>query len=327
MRARLMKSAARSPNGSGTKRGSRALKVIKKAITKAVAMVASLLAAMAWLLAFAEPISITDDSGKVVTLLKPAERIVTLAPSLTELAFAAGAGGKLVAVSAYSDFPAVAKALPQIADASGVSLEGLLAIKPDLVIAWKSGNREADIKRVVELGIPVLVLEVARLADVSQAIRAIGKLADTAGVADKAASRIDGAFDDLRRINRGKARISVFFEVSRLPLMTINRHHAIDEVISLCGGKNVFRDQVPLVFTPSLEELFRLQPQAILFPANEATPPWPQYRGLKAWDEQRIYQVGADALMRTGPRLVQGAQQVCAELDQARHSLAVNSDK
>ncbi len=322
-----MKNGPRSPNGSGTELGSRALVVIAQAMTKAAATVASLLAAMAWLPAFASPISIADDTGKVVTLTRPAERIVTLAPSLTELAFAAGAGGKLVAVSAYSDFPAAAQALPQVADAAGVSLEGLLAIKPDLVIAWESGNRAADIERVAALGIPVFVLEVARLADVSKAIRAIGKLADTASVADKAASQIDGAFDKLRRTNSDKAKVRVFFEISRLPLMTINRQHAIDEVISMCGGENIFRDQLPLVFTPSLEELFRLQPQAILFPANEVTPPSPQYRGLKAWDQQHIYRVGADVLLRTGPRLVAGAQQVCAALDQARRPTAPVEDK
>ena len=318
-----MKSGSRSPNGSGTKRGSQAPGVIAPAMTKATAYVASLLAAMVWMPAFAAPISITDDNGNLITLLKPAERIVTLAPSLTELAFAAGAGGKLVAVSAYSDFPAAAQTLPQVADAAGVSLEGLLAIKPDLVIAWKSGNRAADIERVAALGIPVFVLEVSRLADVSKAIRVIGKLADTAGVADQAASQIDGAFDKLRRTNSDKAKVRVFFEISRLPLMTINRRHAIDEVISMCGGENIFRDKLPLVFTPSLEELFRLQPQVILFPANEVIPPSPQYRGLKAWDQQHIYRVGADALLRTGPRLLEGAQQVCAALDQARRPLAV----
>ncbi|HEX9392578.1 MAG TPA: cobalamin-binding protein [Usitatibacteraceae bacterium] len=282
--------------------------------------VLALLTALALPCASAQAVSVVDDNGKVVALAKPAERIVSLAPSLTELIFAAGAGGKLVAVSAYSDFPAAAKGLPQVADAAGVSLEALLALKPDLVIAWKSGNRDTDIKRVAEFGVPVFVLEVAKLADVPQAIRAIGKLGGTTAIAEPEARRIEGRFETLRRANLGKRKVRMFFEISRLPLMTVNRHHAIDEVISLCGGVNVFRDQVPLVFTPSLEELFRLQPEAILYPANEPTPPAPQYRGLRAWDEQRIYQVGADALLRTGPRLAEGARQVCAALDRARAS-------
>ncbi len=266
----------------------------------------------------AQTVSVVDDAGKIVTLAAPAARIVTLAPSLTELTFAAGAGDKLVAVSAYSDFPPDAKALPQVADVAGVSFEALLALKPDLVIAWKSGNRETDIRRVGELGIPVFVLEVARLADVAQAIRTIGKLSGRSAVAEPVAERIAEEFAALRQANADKAKVRVFFEIARLPLMTINRNHAIDEVISLCGGENIFREQAPLVFTPSLEELFRLQPQAIIYPSNEPTAPAPQYRGLQAWENRRIYQVAADDLLRTGPRLVQGAQQVCAALDNAR---------
>ena len=272
----------------------------------------------------AAPVSVTDDIGSVVMLPKPAERIATLAPSLTELVYTAGAGGKLVAVSAYSDFPAAAKNLPQIADAAGVSLEALLAIKPDLVIAWKSGNREADIRRVAELGIPVLVLEVAHLSDVPRAIRMIGRLAATENSAEAAAGQIDAAFNTLRLANRDKPKVTVFFEISRLPLMTINRHHAIDEVISLCAGENIFRDKSPLVFVPSMEELIQRQPEAVLFPADEMKPPSQQYSSLRAWDAKRIYRVGADVLLRTGPRLVEGAQQVCAALDQARRSTAAS---
>lgn len=266
----------------------------------------------------AAPISLRDDSGALVTLPKPAQRIVTLAPSLTELVYASGAGARLVAVSAYSDFPAAAKTLPRVADAAGVSLESLLAIKPDLVIAWKSGNRAADIKRVLELGIPVFVVEVARLADVPLAMRTIGALAGTGDIAEQAAHQFESDVDELRRASRNKKTVSVFFEISQQPLMTINRNHAIDEVIALCGGENVFRDQDSLVFTTSLEELFRLQPQAILFPANEEKAPFAQYRGLKAWEQKRIYRIGADELLRTGPRLATGAQQVCAALEQAR---------
>ena len=266
----------------------------------------------------AAPISLRDDTGAVVTLPQPAERIASLAPSLTELVYAAGAGTRLVAVSAYSDFPAAAKTLPQVVDAAGVSLESLLAFKPDLVIAWKSGNRPADIKRVLELGIPVFVIEVARLADVPLAMRTIGVLAGTGDIAEQAARQFERDVDKLRRASRNKKTVSVFFEISQQPLMTINRNHAIDEVIALCGGDNIFRDQSTLVFTASLEELFRLQPQAILFPANEEKAPFAQYRGLKAWAQKRIYRVGADELLRTGPRLVMGAQQVCAALERAR---------
>jgi ABC-type Fe3+-hydroxamate transport system substrate-binding protein len=271
--------------------------------------------------ASAPAIAVNDDNGQHLVLAAPARRIITLAPSLTELAFVAGAGDRVVAVSAWSDYPRAALRLPQVADAAGVSLEALLELRPDLVIAWKSGNREIDIKRIAAFGIPVLVLEVAHLADISRAVRAIGTLAGSDQKASAAAMKIDDTLASLRTANQGKRRVTVFFEISRLPLMTVNRHHAIDEVISLCGGENIFRSKELLVFSPTMEELVRLQPQVILFPANQAVAPATDYRGLQAWANQRIYRVSADALLRTGPRMVEGAVDVCTRLDEARESL------
>jgi iron complex transport system substrate-binding protein len=138
--------------------------------------------------AHAENIASIDDAKQSITLTKPAQRIITLAPSLTELAFAAGAGDKLVAVSAYSDYPASAKKLPQVSDASGVSFESLLALKPDLVLAWKSGNRASDLQRIRDFGIPVFAIEIERMNDVPLALRNIGLLVNTSPISERAAT-------------------------------------------------------------------------------------------------------------------------------------------
>ena len=270
-----------------------------------------------------QAISAIDDAKLTVTLQQPAQRIVTLAPSLTELAFAAGVGDKVIAVSSYSDYPLSAKKLPQISDASGVSLEALLALKPDLVIAWKSGNRATDLQRIRDFGIPVFAIEIERMNDVPRALRNIGLLAGVKEPSERAAVEFEQKVEALRRANSNKSKVSVFFEISREPLMTVNRDHAISEVIRLCGGENAFADATPLVFVAPLEELFRKQPDAIIYTASEKREeaPWPRYRGLAAATGKRIYRVASDPILRAGPRLAEGAAQVCAALDLARRAM------
>lgn len=273
-----------------------------------------------------QAISVIDDAKQIVTLQQPAQRIIALAPSLTELAYAAGAGDKLVAVSAYSDYPSSAKKLPQVSDAAGVSFEALLALKPDLVLAWKSGNRASDLERIRGFGIPVFALEIEHMNDVPRALRNIGVLAGLTNPGERAAVEFEQKIAALRKVSSAKSKISVFFEISREPLMTVNRDHAISEVIRLCGGVNVFADVTPLVFVAPLEELFRKQPNTIIYTVSEKREesPWPRYRGLMAWDAKRIYRVASDPILRAGPRLAEGAAQVCAALDQARQSLIKN---
>jgi iron complex transport system substrate-binding protein len=264
-----------------------------------------------------------DDSGRAVLVAAPAARIISLAPSLTELAFAVGAGEKVVGVSAYSDTPAAAKTRPIIADAGGVNLEALLALKPDLVLAWKSGNRPQDIERIRGLNIPVYVVEIAKLSDVPRSLRDIGTLAQTSSVADSAAQKFEDDIARLRKAHASVKRVSVFFEISRQPLMTINANHVIDEIITLCGGVNVFRDLPVLVPQPSLEALFAKQPDVILY-AAEATSnnaaPWERYRGLNAYAQKRVLRVAPDPILRAGPQLAQGARDVCAAIDEARRA-------
>lgn len=272
----------------------------------------------------AQTITSIDDAKQSITLAKPAQRIITLAPSLTELAFAAGAGDKLVAVSSYSDYPASAKKLPQVSDASGVSFESLLALKPDLVLAWKSGNRGSDLQRIRDFGIPVFAIEIERMNDVPRALRNIGLLAGASIISERAATDFEQRIETLRVANAAKSKVSVFFEISREPLMSVNRDHAISEIIRLCGGENSFADMAPLVFVTPLEVLFSKQPDAIIYTSSDASEKIPssRYRGLKALDAKRIYRIPADPILRTGPRMAEGAANVCAALDQTRQSIA-----
>lgn len=271
-----------------------------------------------------------DDAGRPKVITYSARRVVTLAPSLTELVYAAGAHGQLVGVSAYSDFPEGATFKPKVADATGVSFEALLALKPDLVLAWKGGTRPADITRLESLGINVFVIDIRSLADVPRVLRTIGKLTGRPRVSDtpeRVAAIFESKLEILQLANKDKMRVRVFFEISQMPLMTINGQHFISETLKLCGGVNVFSDVVQVVLEPSREVLLRRGADAILRPASihkDIARDKALYSGLAAYGNSRIYALNADWILRPGPRVLLAAEEICTALDSARSSMAAD---
>ena len=269
-----------------------------------------------------------DDAGRPKVITSSARRVVTLAPSLTELVYAAGAHEQLVGVSAYSDFPEGAKRKPQVADAAGVSFEALLDLKPDLVLAWKGGTRPVDIARLESLGVNVFVMEIGTLADVPRALRTIGKLTGRQKYDDtpeRAATTFESKLETLHSANKGKSPVRIFFEISQMPLMTISGQHFIAEAIKLCGGVNVFADVAQVVIEPSREELLQRGADAILRPTSthrDVARDRGLYAGLAAYTYDRIYALNADWVLRPGPRVLLAAEQICTALDRARTSMA-----
>lgn len=275
--------------------------------------------------ASAAEIVITDDRGVTLKLSAPARRIVALAPSITELVYAAGAGARLAAVPRFSDFPPQAAALPQIGDASSIDAERVLSLKADLVIGWKSGNRAADIARLERLGFKLFVIEPATLADVPRVLRAIGVLADTGAKAETAARAFESGVETLRARHAGAPKVRVFYEIWHQPLMTVNSRHMISDVIRLCGGDNIFAELPVLTPVVSLEDVIARRPQAVLgggsaVSADELAALWRKHGELAGLGGLPALRVDPDAIQRQTPRVLQGAQMVCAHLDTVRKS-------
>ncbi len=267
--------------------------------------------------------ALTDADGRTVALAVPATRVVTVAPSLTELVYAAGAGGRLVGVSAYSDFPQAAQALPAVADAAGISLEALLALRPDLVLTWKSGTRESDVQKIRAARIPVFAIEVVQLDDVPKALRAIGQLTGGETAAEAAAAGFQKHIGALRAANTGKPVVRTFVEISALPLMTVSNKHFISEAIRACGGVNVFGEVQQLVFQPSRESLLARKADLVLFARGNAKERHDEamYQGLAAARDGLVLPLTADYIFRPGPRLQYAVDEVCTAMDAARHKL------
>jgi iron complex transport system substrate-binding protein len=270
-----------------------------------------------------EALEVRDDRGKTLRLTAPAVRIISLAPHLTEIAFAAGA--KLIAVSAYSDYPPEAQRLPRVGDGARVDIERILTLKPDLVLAWKSGNQAGDIARLERLGIPVWVSEASQLADIPRLLRDVAKLAGTAAEGGRAASDFESELQRLRNRYSGPSRkqqpVRVFYEIWHQPLLTINGAHMISDAITLCGGKNVFADVPVLTPAVSLESVLAVRPHLVLGggSANGETDFRTRWRSmpLAALRAVPAHYIAPDSIQRQSPRIIGGIRSICAQVDAA----------
>ncbi len=266
-----------------------------------------------------------DDRGQAIEFVNPPQRIISLAPNITELLFAVGAGSHVVAVSEYSDHPADALALPKVANALGVDFERVLDLRPDLVIAWLSGNGRRVIDRLEHLGIRVFVTEPRRFADVERLLSVFGQIAGSPREGSSQAARFREQVASLRDRYAWKSSMSVFYQLSQRPLMTINREHIISELLTLCGGDNVFADYRLLAPTVNIEDVMKRDADVILISStvpnvNQVRAQWLMMTDLKAAKTKRVFVVDADLINRQTPRLVQGAEQICLLIDRARSS-------
>ena len=270
---------------------------------------------------------VTDDAGRVVRLHAPAQRIVSLAPHATELLFAAGAGRRVVGVSAFSDYPQAARSLPQVSGGMRLDMERILALKPDLAVGWRTGNTRADLDKLAALGIPVFFAEPQRLDAVPETLLRLGLLAGSEREAKSAAAAYREELARLRARYRERRPVRVFFQISLQPLMTLNHAHLTSDLLALCGGRNVFATYDLIAPEVSVEAVMLQDPDAILFSDELGTADgmrdwWSQRVSLRAVRAKRVYVVPATLVLRQSPRVLQGVQQVCEALDAARASLA-----
>ena len=270
---------------------------------------------------------VTDDAGRAVRLHAPARRIVGLAPHATELLFAAGAGARVVGVSAFSDYPQAARGLPQVSGGMRLDMERILALKPDLAVGWQTGNTRADLDRLAALGIPVFFAEPQRLDAVPETLLRLGHLAGSERAAESAAAAYRDELARLRARYRERRPVRVFFGISMQPLMTLNQAHLVSDLLALCGGRNVFAAYDLLAPEVSVEAVLLQDPDVILFSDELGTAEgvrdwWRERVSLRAVRAGRVYSVPASLVLRQTPRVLQGAQRVCDALDAARVSLA-----
>ena len=265
----------------------------------------------------------TDDTDSTVRLEAPAGRIVALAPHVVELLYAAGAGNHVLGAVSYSDHPAAAKKLPRVGGYNRLDLEAILALEPDLVVGWASGNPPGQLERLREMGVPVYLTEPRGLQTIARNIERLGRLAGTADSAEQAARRFRQEAAALSERYGGRPPVRVFYQVWHQPLMTVDGEHLITRVIERCGGENVFQDLEGLAAPVTREAVLAEDPEAIIASGmGEARPEWldqwRQWPELTAVRRGNLFFVPPSLLQRHGPRIIEGMRQLCQHLETAR---------
>ena len=287
-----------------------------------MALLALVAACVASLDASHAAVSATDDAGNVVTLARPALRIVSLAPHATEILFAAGAGDRVVGVVAHSDYPPEARKLARVGDANALDLERIFALAPDLVVAWPY-TMPSQLATLRARGATTFVSDPKTIAGIASDIEALGVLAGTEAVAHSNADALRTRLAALSaRYQRAKP-IRVFYEVWHEPLQTIGGAHLISQAIALCGGANVFGAQTLAAPSVSFEAVAAARPEAIVGGSDDGTRPkwldeWKRLPDIPAVRYDNLFAANGDLMHRSGPRFVAGVEALCATLDAAR---------
>jgi len=247
------------------------------------------------------------------------QRIVSVAPNLTEMLFAAGAADQVVGVSAYSDFPESATRLPQIGDAFRLDYEKIVALAPTVAVVWETGTPAGVTERLQGLGIRVVSIPTRRLDDIATGLVTLGALAGTPDVAEQAARDYRARIAALRARYHGRPTVRVFVQIDDVPLYTVGGPHLITEILGLCGGENVFADAAAQALPVDLESVLARAPDVILSAdAGDPAPYWQRFGRIPAVAAGNVYRSRADLLARPSSRIADGAVDVCARLDEAR---------
>ena len=292
-----------------------------------LARILALTATLLFQCAYATAVTVEDDSGRTVTLAQPAQRIVSLSPHATELLFAAGAGRRVAGAASYSNYPPAAQDLPAVGSAGHLNLEAIVALEPDLIVAWKSGNVAPQLERLEKLGIPVFFSEPRRLDDIATNLQRLGRLAGSSAVADAAAREFRDGYRALEREYAGRTPVRTFYQIWHQPLMTVNGKQMINQVITLCGGRNIFADLQTLAPVVNREAVLAADPQVIVASGQASERPewlehWRKWPQLSAVKNDQLYVIEPDLIQRQTPRLIQGATRLCQQLEQARQAAA-----
>lgn len=262
------------------------------------------------------------------------QRIITLAPHLSELVDAAGGSDRLMSVSAFSNLPASVKQLPVTSDARSIDLEKMKSLRPDLIIYWRGGTSESQIqsiKKTFNKDVRFIAVEPKKLSDIATDIETIGKVLGTESAAKKNADdlrlKITGIRNTANNQNNSKnisqRKVRVFYQVWAQPLMTLNQDHIISDIIQLCGGEQLFANEKVLVPTVSREAVIKANPEIIFTAVDSAKMKtdwsmWSSFPQLAATKNKAFIDLDGDIISRPSPRIMQGAQKICAEINKVR---------
>ncbi|WP_058912327.1 vitamin B12 ABC transporter substrate-binding protein BtuF [Entomohabitans teleogrylli] len=240
-----------------------------------------------------------------------APRVISLSPGNTELAFAAGITP--IAVSSRSDYPPQAQQIEQVANWQGLNLERIIALKPDVILAWRGGNPERPIRQLEAMGIQVLWLDPNSIGQVIATIRQLAAWSPDPQQAERSAAQLERQYLALKARAPHQPARRVFLQFGQSPMFTSNGASLQNEVLALCGGQNIFADSTVPWPQVSREQVLSRKPQAIILPGDVSKIPAVK----NFWHNQLdipVIAVKDDWFERASPRIILAAKQVCESL-------------
>ena len=264
-----------------------------------------------------------DDLKREITLAVPAKRIISLAPNITELLFHIGAGGNIVGVDEFSNYPDEAKSITRVNNHALVNYELILSLQPDLIFAWSSGNGYEIVQRLGELELPVFVIEVTKLPHIPELLKKLGRLTDKITESNRVAANFYEKLRYLNKLYAGKKRVKIFYQIWDEPIMTLNGEHLVSDVIRICGGINIFATSSPLVPRVNIETIMRFDPEVIITSGTQERleswkKTWSRWRSITAVKGGHLYLLPPDLIQRATYRTLDGATYMCEYLDRYR---------
>ena len=278
----------------------------------------------------AASISVIDDAGMTVSMQQPARRIVTLSPHAAELIHAAGAGDYLVGVSEFSDYPPAVKTRASVGNSATLDIERILALKPDLIVAWTSGNSAKQLTRLRQMEFTVYQSEPRNFETIASSLERLSRLTGTEQVGKREALHFRQRWQELAARYQDRPPVRVFYQIWRAPLMTVNDQHLVSQALHLCGGQNVFGHLAHLAPAVSMESVLQANPQAIITTGEGENDPlgaWRRLEQLDAVKHENLFLLNADYIHRPTPRVLIGVQALCEHLETARGRLPASSRK
>jgi iron complex transport system substrate-binding protein len=246
-----------------------------------------------------------------------------VAPGVTEMLFAAGAGPYVLASVEYSDVPAAAKRVPRIGDGIAVDMERVVALRPDVVVVWPGGGNPAQIAKLESLGLPLYRQQVNALADIPGSLRRLGALAGTQSAAERAALDIESRLAALRQRYFRMDPVSVMLQVWDRPIYTVGGAHMITDALRYCAARNIFADLGEMGPAVDQEAVIARNPDfivAIAPPGSGAAwlEDWKRFASLRAVRNDRLIQLAEGSLTRLGPSALEGTEALCRAIDAKR---------
>jgi len=272
----------------------------------------------------AQSIKVIDDAGVVVELKHSAKRVVSLSPHITELLYAVGGEGKIIAAVDYSNYPDKAKKLPRVGSGYQLDLESIVGLKPDLIVGWQSGNNLVQLQQLKNMGFTVYLSEPKGLEGIAENLLDLGLLLGESERSKNKAELFLNGINRLTKKNRHSKKVTVFYQVWQQPLFTINGDHIISHIIEICGGKNIFKELEVLSPQVDIESVIVKNPDVIIAGVGgdrkDWLSNWHKWDSIEAVKNKQLYGIEADLIVRHTLRILQGAEMMCDILQKTREA-------